>query len=198
MQASRARRRAFASVFGLHATATATATAVLSPLPLETERLRIRPFSLDDVEAHHSRIAGDAEVMRVSPRGASPSVERTREAVERYIADQREHGFSLWAVDERDTREYVGCCGLSLVEGRGPDVEVAYRFARDRWGKGYATECTRACLAYGLGELGLPRIVAMTAPDHAASRRVMEKSGMRFVGPATFYGLDLVLYETTR
>ncbi|MFN2520650.1 MAG: GNAT family N-acetyltransferase [Candidatus Limnocylindria bacterium] len=170
----------------------------VSPLPLETERLSIRAFTPDDVQAHHARIAGDADVMRVSPRGASSDIERTREAVERYIAHQRDHGFSLWAVDERGTGEYVGCCGLSLVEGRGPDVEVAYRFARDRWGRGYATEATRACLAYGLGELGLERIVAMTTPDHAASRRVMEKNGMRFVGPARFYQLDLVLYEAAR
>ena len=136
--------------------------------------------------------------MRVSQRGASPNVERTRESVERYIAHHRDHGFSLWAVDELETGEYVGCCGLSLVEGKGPEVEVAYRFARDRWDRGYATEATRACLEYGLGELGLQRIVAMTTPDHAASRRVMEKCGMRFVGPARFYGLDLVLYEATR
>ncbi len=134
----------------------------------------------------------------MSPRGASPSVERTREAVERYIAHQRAHGFALWAVDERATGAYVGCCGLTLVEGKGPDVEVAYRFARDRWDRGYATEATRACLAHGLGDLGLERIVAMTTADHAGSRRVMEKSGMRFVGPASFYGLDLVLYEITR
>ena len=53
--------------------------------PIETPRLVIRSFEVGDAEALHERVFGDDETMRFIPRGASPSVERTRGAVERFI-----------------------------------------------------------------------------------------------------------------
>ncbi len=163
-----------------------------------TDRLVIRSYTLADAERRHRSITGDPEVMRVSPRGPMADVDATRQGLARLIEHERRRGFSLWALEERASGAYVGECGLLLVELVGPEVEVAYRLARDRWGRGYATEAAGACIARGLGPLGLERIVALTAPDHVASRRVMEKCGMRFVGPSTYYGLDLVKYAKER
>ena len=78
--------------------------------------------------------------------------------------------------------------------GRRPDVEVAYHFGKEWWGHGYATEAASACLTHGFKECGLSEIIAICFPEHIASRRVMEKSGMRYVGPARYYDLDLVKY----
>jgi PPOX class probable F420-dependent enzyme len=77
-------------------------------------------------------------------------------------------------------------------------VELAYRFGRASWGRGYATEAAGACLRYGFERLGLERIIAITAPDHLASRRVMEKNGLTLVGMASFYGRELVQYAIER
>ena len=162
--------------------------------PIETPRLIIRSFQVGDAEMLHERVFGDEETMKFIPRGASPSVERTRGAVERFIRHEREHGFGLWAVELKATGELIGDCGLYLVQGVGPDVEVAYHFGKRWWGQGYATEAASACLAYGFTECGLSEIIAICFPEHIASRRVMEKSGMRYVGPARYYDLDLVKY----
>jgi ribosomal-protein-alanine N-acetyltransferase len=62
---------------------------------------------------------------------------------------------------------------------------------RDRWGRGYATESLREALRIGHGELGLERIVALAYPENAASRRVMEKAGMRADGTVTAYGHEM-------
>ena len=99
-----------------------------------------------------------------------------------------------WAVELRATGEFIGDCGLVYVEGKGPEIEVAYHFAKEWWGRGLATEAARACLDYGFRELGLREIIAICFPEHVASRRVMEKAGMRYVGPARYYELDLVKY----
>jgi ribosomal-protein-alanine N-acetyltransferase len=136
--------------------------------------------------------------MRFIPRGASPSLERTRAAVERFIRHEREHGFGLWAVELKDTGELIGDTGLTLVEGSGPEVEVAYHYGQPWWGQGYATEAASACLAYGLRECGMTEIIAICFPEHIASRRVMEKSGMTYVGVAHYYELDLVKYSKRR
>lgn len=164
------------------------------PFPIQTRRLLIRSFIPQDAKELHERVFGDEEAMKFIPRGASPSLERTRASVERFMRHEREHGFGLWAVELKESGELIGDCGLYLVQGVGPEVEVAYHFGRDWWGQGYATEAASACLAYGFGECGLSEIIAICFPEHIASRRVMEKSGMRYVGPARYYDLDLVKY----
>jgi PPOX class probable F420-dependent enzyme len=73
-------------------------------------------------------------------------------------------------------------------------VELAYRFGQEFWGRGYATEAAGACLRYGFERLGLARIIAITSPEHVASRRVMEKNGLSFVGTETYYGREMVKY----
>jgi RimJ/RimL family protein N-acetyltransferase len=122
----------------------------------------------------------------------------TRAMTEQRIADKRahqaRHGFAIWSAVERETGEVVGDCGLQLLEG-GPDIEVGWRIAPDRRGRGYATEAARKSLAVGFGELGLDRIVAIAHPQNAASRRVMEKLGMTLVGPGRHYDGETVLYE---
>ena len=141
---------------------------------------------------------GDPEAMKYIPRGASPSLERTRASVERFMRHERENGFGLWAVELKGSGEFIGDCGLFLVQGVGPEVEVAYHFGKQWWNHGYATEAASACLGYGFKECGLTEIIAICFPEHLASRRVMEKSGMRYVGPARYYDLDLVKYVKHR
>ncbi len=168
------------------------------PLPLETPRLLIRSFVPQDARALHERVFGDPEAMKFIPRGASPSLERTRASVERFIRHEIEHGFGLWAVELKQTGELIGDCGLFHVQGTGPEVEVAYHFGKPWWGQGIATEAAIACLRFGFAECGLDEIIAICFPEHVASRRVMEKAGMRFVGPARYYDLDVVKYTKHR
>lgn len=161
-------------------------------LPVETERLRLRAWTDADLERLHA-IYGDAETMRYVGSAGSPTPEPA--ATARMLASLRRHetlhGFTLWPVDERDGEPLAAVAGLSWVEGHGPDVEAAYLVRRDRWGRGYATEALRAVLALGHEQLGLERIVALAYPENEASRRVMEKAGMRPDGTAEAYGRRL-------
>jgi [ribosomal protein S5]-alanine N-acetyltransferase len=158
-------------------------------LPVETDRLRLRPLEHDDVE-HLFEIYGDAETMRLVGRTGRPVVnlEATRRAVDAIRRHGELHGFGLWALDELDGAPLVGVAGLAWVEGHGPDVEAAYILRRDRWGRGYATEALRMALRIGHDELGLDRIVALAYLENDASRRVMEKAGMRADGKVEAYG----------
>ena len=164
---------------------------------METPRLVIRSFTQQDAPALHERVFGDPEAMKFIPRGASPSVDRTRASVERFMRHEQERGFSLWAVELKQTRELIGDCGLFAVQGVGPEVELAYHFGKPWWNHGYATEAAARCLARGFDDCGLSEIIAICFPEHLASRRVMEKSGMKYVGPARYYDLDLVKYVKT-
>ena len=60
-------------------------------------------------------------------------------------------------------------------------VDPGYRLRRSAWGKGYATEGSRALIREGFAELGVRRVLAETVAVNAASRRVMEKAGLACV-----------------
>jgi [ribosomal protein S5]-alanine N-acetyltransferase len=165
------------------------------PLPLETERLRIRPYREDDAEALHE-VFGSPEVMKWTPSPPSKDVAETAQRLARTMAftARQPPGLGLWALTRRDTDEFLGQVGLFPVEGKGPDVEVAYELAPRAWGSGYATEAARALIEYGFAEIGLDRVVALIIPDNVRSRRVAEKCAMTLEGPARHYGLDLLRF----
>lgn len=167
-------------------------------LPITTERLRLRELTEADAKPLHA-IYGDPETMRFIGAAGRPTVDldRTRRTLTFLLRHAENHGFSLWAVDEPDGERLVGVAGLLWVEGHGPEVEAAYLMRRDRWGRGYATEALRAVLDVGHRQLGIERIVALAYPENDASRRVMEKAGMRADGTAMAYGRELTRHLST-
>jgi len=166
---------------------------------LETSRLVIRSYEPADA-AGMLRVFGDPEVRRYLPPSPEPTLERMRASVERRMVIERERGFGLWAVERKDTGEFIGDCGLYPVEGKGPDIEIAYHYAPDAWNHGYGTEAAIACLGQGFGPIGLERVIAICFPDNIGSWRVMEKVGMRYEGQTSaYYGLtDLKKYVADR
>jgi RimJ/RimL family protein N-acetyltransferase len=91
----------------------------------------------------------------------------------------------------------IGATGLAHLAD-GEEIEVGYRFLRKHWGNGYATEAARASIQFSLGELRFERIVAVTLRTNRASRRVMEKCGMTFVGVMDVYDHAHVKYAIAR
>jgi RimJ/RimL family protein N-acetyltransferase len=76
----------------------------------------------------------------------------------------------------------VGWFHFRPANGAQPnEVELGHRLRTSAWGNGYATEGSRALIHKGFDELGVERVVASTMVVNAASRRVMEKAGLRFV-----------------
>src|SRR5687767_13981998 len=108
------------------------------PLPLRTERLRLRPAASEDLETWLA-ISRDAETVWWGE--PSSTLEDARANLERQIANQERHGFSLWAVELDGA--VIGAIYLQRL-GEGPEIEVGYRYLREHWGQRYATEAARA------------------------------------------------------
>jgi RimJ/RimL family protein N-acetyltransferase len=82
---------------------------------------------------------------------------------------------------------FLGWFGL-LVDSVDPlVVELGYRLRRSEWGRGLATEGSRALIEHAFARAGAAKVVAETMAVNTASRRVMEKAGMRHV--RTFQGV---------
>ena len=165
-----------------------------SVLPLLTARLRFRALRSEDLE--------ELWCLYTDPRVEAFIGAHTREEVQaelRFdILHQAQHGWALWALEERSTSRFLGDCGLRPLEMRGPEVELGYDLHPDVWGRGLATEAARATVRLALGPLGIDRVIAVVKPNHVASRRVLEKTGLTQTGEREAYGEQLLLYEIER
>ena len=147
---------------------------------LETERLVLRRFTGADADDLFE-LDGDPEVMRFLTGGKpTPREVILAETLPRFLRSYgRFGGLGYWAAVEKSSGEFLGWFALHPSEGGDPDeVELGYRLRRPAWGKGYATEGSRALIHKGFTELGVRRVVAETMAVNAASRRVMEKAGL--------------------
>jgi RimJ/RimL family protein N-acetyltransferase len=86
------------------------------------------------------------------------------------------------AIVTRDEGALVGWCGLDRRDPARAHPVLFYLLRAGCWGRGLATEAAAAVLGYAFGELGLARVDGGAAPDNIASKRVMEKIGMRYLG----------------
>jgi RimJ/RimL family protein N-acetyltransferase len=147
---------------------------------LETERLVLRRLTEADVDNLFD-LDGDPEVMRFITGGKpTPRDEIRDEFLPRFLHYyERFAGFGFWAAIEKSTGEFLGWFHFRPPEGSGPnEVELGYRLKRSAWGRGYATEGSRALIRKGFTELGVRRLFASTMAVNSASRRVMEKAGL--------------------
>jgi ribosomal-protein-alanine N-acetyltransferase len=147
---------------------------------LESARLRLRPWSDDDLTPF-AAMSADPEVMAHMPARLGRA--DSDDLAAKIRGHMRARGFGLWAVEvlRPEPAPFVGFVGLSVPHFAAPFtpcVEIAWRLARAHWGRGYATEGARAALAYGFGPLGLAEIVSFTTPRNLRSIAVMERLGM--------------------
>src|SRR4051812_13468836 len=166
------------------------------PARVETARLRMRPFTLGDLDGLW-RIARDPEVMRHIGDGLPFTRDETLANLKRIVEVYERRGYGRWALEKKDGGGLIGYCGLGYgIEEVG--VEVVYLLAREEWGKGIATEAASASLRYGFETLGFDSIAALTRPNNWRSRRVMERLGMRFERDACYHGYTCVCYRLAR
>lgn len=161
---------------------------------IETPRLRLRRLRPSD-EGDLIALDSDPEVMRHvgSPAGTRPADETAARVRQRIAEDQAPLGF--WLVESRAGVAH-GLCALLRMPA-GDDIELAYRLARDSWGRGIATEAARALVGHAFGALRLPRLVAVTYPENLASQRVLEKVGFTQRGFVDYTGVRVVHYVIT-
>jgi len=144
-------------------------------MELETARLLIRSFRVEDQNAY-SAIVADKEVMRFL--GGVLSSEQALKYIEHAIQSEPSSGIARYAVEQKETGELIGMCGLSPVKDY---IDLGYRFAKTSWGLGFATEAASAIVEYGFVDMGFPEIVGLTHPDNHASIKVLEKLGFLYV-----------------
>ncbi len=156
---------------------------------IDTPRLILRGFSPADFEPLCA-ILSDREVLRYMPRTDPYPPESVQRIIDRQQLDWDTHGFGWYAVEDRLSAELVGWCGLGVLDETN-ETEIKYLLKRSHWGRGLATEAALACLEGGFTQYGLQAIIGLVHPDHAASRRVLEKLGLSYQDRVHYWAMDL-------
>lgn len=157
---------------------------------METERLILREWKESDV-LPFARMNQDPEVMRYFPKRLnSEESEALVQRINKHIADR---GFGLWAVQVKDGADFIGFIGFNYTDFPAeftPCIEIGWRLDKSFWGKGYATEGAKACLA-SVSRWGLDEIYSFTSEINTPSERVMRKIGMKKAGCFDHPKIDL-------
>lgn len=180
-------------------------------LVLETDRLKLRPFTEDDIDIANE-VLTDSETMKYVT--GEPLTEG-QVAAEMHLVTRRGAGgrLGIWCAELKDTGEKIGdgvltpipielddTDWMSLVPDAYPpdQIEVGYLLKRSAWGRGYATEICKRLLRFAFEQTKLDVVVACTDPENAASQHVLRKSGMYDYGMGRAYLEEVSWFELPR
>jgi RimJ/RimL family protein N-acetyltransferase len=147
----------------------------------------LRPLAETDLDALVA-LDSDPEVMRFINGGqATPRALCAEVLLPRMLSQATQPGLGFFAVESPD-QAFMGWVHLRLDTFEPAWAELGYRLARPWWGQGIATAASRLLTARAFDELGFDVVSARAMPENGASRRVMEKVGLREAGRFVFPG----------
>lgn len=151
----------------------------------QTQRLGLRQFTSQDA-SHLLALNADPDIMRFISDGKTDTFEQAEASIKRILGYYEQwEALGIWAAELKSSQEFIGWFSLKPLAGFD-EVEIGYRLLKRHWGQGYATEGAACMRDRGFREAGLDRIVAIVHPENAASRRVIEKTGLKFERRAEF------------
>lgn len=131
--------------------------------------------------------------------GGLRTEDQLRERIGRWTRHWAEHGFGATLFSERASGDAIGWGGLQhSTIGIGDRLTVGYVVAPEVWGGGYATEIATASVAYAFEVVGAGELHASVLSTNAASRRVLEKAGLRVDREVDHGGHIEVIYVVSR
>jgi ribosomal-protein-alanine N-acetyltransferase len=163
---------------------------------ITTSRIVLRAYGEGEVARLHE-ILQVSDVLRYFPTSDPPSLAKVQRLVESQEQHWEENGFGWWALGIRDPDQLIGWCGLNVLP-ETDEVELKYLLAKDFWGRGLATEASRASMNYALTDTTLDTIIGLVHPENIASQRVLEKVGMSFLDHKEYFGMDCLRYMIHR
>lgn len=148
---------------------------------LASDRIKIRHWTEADLP-QLIQMNQDETVMKYFPSILTESETILR--FENIQAHIEKFGFGLYLV-ENTRGEFLGYTGCMIADFEAtftPCIEIGWRFKKEYWGNGYATEAAKLYLAYGFSKLSFTRIYSFTSIHNTKSEAVMKRLGMQKTG----------------
>lgn len=165
---------------------------------IETERLYFREI-LETDDTAIFELDSDAEVHQYLGQHPITDIEGARKNIKFIRQQYIDNGIGRFAIIEKETNNFVGWGAFKLItepiNGYQFYHDLGYRFIKRYWGKGYATESSKAAVEYAFNQLKLPAIYAIADEGNLQSQKVLEKCGLVKNGIFDYDGVPHYWYE---
>ena len=148
--------------------------------PLKTSRLCLRPTHKEDIPILHQKIFCDPEVTLYTLETPPKTIKESEAYVYKHFSfDENTPG--MYPIIELTTHALIGYGGILPCNFLGKnEYEFGFVFAKEHWGKGFATEIGKAQIMHVFNTTNQDRILATTAPNNQGSIKVLTKLGLQF------------------
>lgn len=160
------------------------------------KKLILRPHKDEDA-SFMVELNSDPAITAFTPDGPLPSQDVAREIIQSLRQQFLEKKIGRFIVLDPVKMKPLGWCGLKWLE-ESNEIDLGYRFIKETWGQGIATEAALSCLDYGFNQLHFQRITASVMPENIASIKVLEKIGMKKTKSVVEDGVIYLYYEITK
>ena len=168
---------------------------------LETERLIMRDVLETDVDGMFE-LDSNHNVHKYLGNNPIKIKEKAAEIIEFIHQQYKNLGIGRFAVIEKASGDFIGWSGLKFNTGEKEALNgkidfyyIGYRFIPRYWGKGYATETSKAILDFGFKKMNLDTIVGAAETGNISSNKVLQKIGLKFINEFTYDNIPCNWYE---
>ncbi len=158
----------------------------------ETDRLIVRPYTEEDKD-HFFSLNGNESVMQYI-RPVSTKEDSDNFLLENIVFYKENPRRGRWAVIEKETGIFTGSFAIIPVPWDKELVQLGYSLLPENWGKGYATELTRAGLDYFFMYEPGREIYGVTEAPNTASQKVLLKAGFKRFSTKLEEGKELLIF----
>jgi ribosomal-protein-alanine N-acetyltransferase len=148
---------------------------------LTTARLCLRQLRHDDA-AEMMAIFSSPEVLRFLDLEPVDTREKAIGMIDWLDGNYQKHEGIDWGIALLGDDRLIGMCGCYQWDRESRHIDIGYHLLPSHWGKGYATEASRAMIDWAFQNLDLHRIQADCTDGNIASERVLLKCGFRVEG----------------
>lgn len=154
---------------------------------IETERLLLRRFAYSDNEAMRKHWVSDKNIQSLYSEPVYTTEAEVKGLLDRYIGSYEREDAYRWAVVDKEAKECIGQIAYFLVDSKNHFAEIEYCIGSAFQCRGFATEATKAVIAYGFDYINLHKVQICTKTINAPSKRVIEKCGFTYEGTLRDY-----------
>ena len=130
------------------------------------------------------------------------NIYQIREVIKKIRQQYIDNGIGRWAIINKETNDFIGWTGLKFVTETTNNhinfYDLGYRLIEKYWGKGIATETTKAILNYAFEKLKLTEIYSMCDLGNVGSKNVLEKTGLKFIETFDLDGIKHNWFRITK
>jgi len=148
---------------------------------LETERIAFSHWTPDDHDLAIS-LWGDADVTKHISKTGSFTEQEIMARLVKEIDNQQQFQVQYWPIFEKNTGDFIGCCGLRPYDIENGIYEIGFHLRSGHWGKGLGPEAAQATIQYAKHVLGASGLFAGHNPNNTNSRKVLERLGFNYIG----------------